>query len=178
MGKGPACQRKRNKRCKFDPGLGRSPGRRNGNPLQYSCLENPMGREAWRATVHGVVKSQTQLSDARTHILGPRPHPSALCLQPHTPSPCGSVSSPPFMGTHSLYMGPTLNPGWSHRDIHNWITSAKSDFHGDQGWDVDSSTLLCVEEGTQNLLRDGGADPKVQGALSSGAVSGMASPSG
>ena len=35
----------------------------NGNPLQYSCLENPMGREAWWATVHGVTKSRTQLSD-------------------------------------------------------------------------------------------------------------------
>ena len=38
------------------PGLGRSPGGRNGNPLQYSCLENPMDRGAWWATVHGVVK--------------------------------------------------------------------------------------------------------------------------
>ena len=38
------------------------PGVGNGNPLQYSCLENSMGREAWRATVHGVAKSQTQLS--------------------------------------------------------------------------------------------------------------------
>ena len=45
------------------PGLGRSPGERNGNPLQYSCLENPMGRGAWWATVHGVAKSRTRLSD-------------------------------------------------------------------------------------------------------------------
>ena len=45
------------------PGLGRSPGEGNGNPLQYSCLENPMDRGAWRATVHGVTKSWTQLSD-------------------------------------------------------------------------------------------------------------------
>ena len=41
------------------PGLGRSPGGGHGNPLQYSCLENPMDRGAWRATVHGVAKSQT-----------------------------------------------------------------------------------------------------------------------
>ena len=41
------------------PGLGRSPGDRNGYPLQYSCLENPMNRGAWQATVHGIVKSQT-----------------------------------------------------------------------------------------------------------------------
>ena len=40
------------------PGSGRSPGEGNGNPLQYSCLENSMDREAWRATVHGVTNSQ------------------------------------------------------------------------------------------------------------------------
>ena len=45
------------------PELGRFPGEGNGNPLQYSCLETPMDREAWRATVHGFTKSQTQLSD-------------------------------------------------------------------------------------------------------------------
>ena len=45
------------------PGLGKSPGEGNGNPLQYSCLENPMNRGAWRAAVHGVAKSQTRLSD-------------------------------------------------------------------------------------------------------------------
>ena len=38
------------------PELGRSPGEGNGNPLQYSCLENPMDREAWKATVHGVAR--------------------------------------------------------------------------------------------------------------------------
>ena len=45
------------------PGLGRSPGEGNGNPLQYSCLENPMDGGAWWATVHGVTKSPTRLSD-------------------------------------------------------------------------------------------------------------------
>ena len=45
------------------PGLGRSPGGGHGNLLQYSCLENPMDRGAWRATVHGVAKSQIRLSD-------------------------------------------------------------------------------------------------------------------
>ena len=42
-------------------GWGRSPGGGNGNPLQYSCLQNPMDRGAWQATVHRVTKSQTQL---------------------------------------------------------------------------------------------------------------------
>ena len=41
------------------PGLGRSPGGGHGNPVQYSCLENPMDRGSWQATVHRVVKSST-----------------------------------------------------------------------------------------------------------------------
>ena len=45
------------------PGLGRSPRERKGYPRQYSCLENPMDRRAWRAAVHGVTKSWTRLSD-------------------------------------------------------------------------------------------------------------------
>ena len=45
------------------PGLGVSPGEGHGNPLQYSCLENPMDRGAWWATVHVVAKSQTRLSN-------------------------------------------------------------------------------------------------------------------
>ena len=53
------------------PGSVRSPGVENGNLLQYSCLGNPMDRGAWRATVHGTTKSQTQLS---THIYASRFH--------------------------------------------------------------------------------------------------------
>ena len=45
------------------PGSGRSPGEGNGNPLQYSCLENPMDGGAWWAIVHGVAKSRTRLSN-------------------------------------------------------------------------------------------------------------------
>ena len=68
------------------PGSGRSPGEGNGNPLQYSCLENPMDRGAWWAIVHGVAKSWTRLSNF-THWLKPvlfRRHfhcsPVRLCL--------------------------------------------------------------------------------------------------
>ena len=45
------------------PGLGRSAAEGNGTPLQYYCLENPMDRGAWQATVHGVTKRRTRLSD-------------------------------------------------------------------------------------------------------------------
>ena len=54
------------------PGSGRFPGEGNGNPLQYSCLENPMDGGAWCATVHGVTKSRTRLSEfshSLTHSL-------------------------------------------------------------------------------------------------------------
>ena len=46
------------------PGSGRSPGDGNGNPLQYSCLENPMDRGAWRATVHRVVHKESERTEA------------------------------------------------------------------------------------------------------------------
>ena len=55
------------------PGLGRSPGEGNGNPLQYFCLENSMDRGTWWATVQGVAKSRTRLSDYHFHF-------SCLCL--------------------------------------------------------------------------------------------------
>ena len=50
------------------PRLGRFLGGGNGNPLQYSCLESLMDREAWQATAHGVAKSQTQLKRPSTHL--------------------------------------------------------------------------------------------------------------
>ena len=68
-GKKPACQCRRYKRGRFGPWVGNIPGGGNGNPLQYSCLENPMDRGAWWATVHGVKQSWTWLSDlAQTHL--------------------------------------------------------------------------------------------------------------
>ena len=55
------------------PGLGRSAGEGNGNPLQYSCLVNPMDRDAWKATVHGVTKdtdTTQQLNNKNNILLG------------------------------------------------------------------------------------------------------------
>ena len=58
------------------PGLGRSPGGEHGNPPQYSCLENPMDRGAWWATVHGITKSWTELKRLSTHA-----HPYRCLIQ-------------------------------------------------------------------------------------------------
>ena len=66
-GKESACQCRRPRSMGSIPGLGRSSGGEHGNPLQYSCLGNSMDRGAWRATVHGVAKSRTCLSN-RAHI--------------------------------------------------------------------------------------------------------------
>ena len=59
-GKESACQCRR---LRFDPWVRKTPGEGNGNPLQYSCLGNPMDRRAWWATVHEVTKSWTQLTN-------------------------------------------------------------------------------------------------------------------
>jgi len=57
------CRRLRRRDASLIPELGKSPGGRNGNPLQYSCVENHMDRRAWQVIVHGVSKNQTQLRD-------------------------------------------------------------------------------------------------------------------
>ena len=70
-----------------DPGLiprsGRPPGGGHSNPLQYSCLENPMDRGAWWATVHGVAQSRTRLSDSHLHF----PVLRTWCSYCHGPRP-------------------------------------------------------------------------------------------
>ena len=73
------------------PGSERSPGEGNGNPLQYSCLKNPMDGGAWWATVHRVTKSGTQLSDFHFHALEKEiaTHSSVLAWGiPGTGEPC------------------------------------------------------------------------------------------
>ena len=62
------------------PGSGRSPRIGNGNPLQYSCLENPMNRGAWRATVYGVAECECACTHARTHTHTHTLPPLFLCF--------------------------------------------------------------------------------------------------
>ena len=66
-GKEPACNVGDIRDTDSIPGSGRFPGERYGNPLQYSCLENPMERGAWWTTVHEIAKSRTQLKGLGTH---------------------------------------------------------------------------------------------------------------
>ena len=88
------------------PGSRRSPGGGHGNPLQYSCLENPMDRGAWRATVHGIAKSQTRLKPLSTHT-----HTlyssgkAALSIKPLLPEPLSwtSVVLPAQSSNHRIY---------------------------------------------------------------------------
>ena len=87
------------------PGWGSSPGERNGTPLQYSCLENPMDGRAWWAAVHGVAKSWTRLSNFpftfHFHALEKEvaPHSSVLAWRiPETGEPGGL----PTMGSHRI----------------------------------------------------------------------------
>ena len=63
------------------PASGRSPGVGNGNPLQYSCLENLIDRGAWSATVHGVAKSWIRLKQQHTHTHTPESGSKGLCRQ-------------------------------------------------------------------------------------------------
>ena len=65
-GKEPACNTGHVRDKGSVPGSRRSPGGGNGNPLQYSCLENPMDKGAWRVTVHGVLKTLTWLKPVST----------------------------------------------------------------------------------------------------------------
>ena len=68
------------------PESGRSPGEGNGNPRQYSCLENAMDRGAYQATLHGVTKSRTQFSDqtSTSDLAHMHKEPGILCVPPAT----------------------------------------------------------------------------------------------
>ena len=102
------------------PGSERSTGRGNGNPLQYSCLENSMDRGAWQAAVHGAAKSWTWLSDQACHLCPTDiksewsrltwPYKSGF-FPHHT---AGTTLS----GTSQLTQWPVLTHQWSHWSLH------------------------------------------------------------
>ena len=97
------------------PGSGRSPGEGNGNPLQYSCLENPMGGGAWWATVHGVKKSRTRLSDfthSLTHSLTHSQRGISSRSQSHTTRTRRKLEAP-WAGQDLLFASVVLPPAMS-----------------------------------------------------------------
>ena len=96
VGKEPTCRCRRCKRLGSTPGLGRSPGGGHGNPLQYSCLKNPMDKGAWRATVHGVRKSRTRLSMSCTTHQSMASAPIALWAT-------GTLGGNHALGEHHLF---------------------------------------------------------------------------
>ena len=120
------------------PGLERSPGGEHGNSLRYSCLENPMDRRAWRATVHRVAQSQTRLKRLSTYVcpkvkdtregagslLG-KSH-SELEIKCRIPGPEGQSASvshyPPDVDCPHMYPGPTRGPQTSQH-LH-WLQAS------------------------------------------------------
>ena len=107
-GKETACQHRKHRRCGFSLWLGRSPGGGNGSPLQCSCLENPMDRGAWRATVHRVAESH--MTEHSTHANSQ--DASAGVAWVHGPSVCGRShpwpSLPPLFGQRRVFLSSAL----------------------------------------------------------------------
>ena len=106
--------------ARLSPGWRRSPGGRHGNPLQYSCLKCPMDRGAWWATVHGVTKSQTWLSDSTAQ------YSSAQSVLPPLTSaflgawgkvfkffPCLSILFSDFFSTYICWMTYVIFACWA-----------------------------------------------------------------
>ena len=96
----------------LDPRSGRSPGGGNGNRLQYSCLENPMDRGAWRAPVHGVAQSLTRLSRAPAES----DKPSGLSDSAGDLAPSLSTTFPSLLP--SLHSLPFFLPPSPYSSIH------------------------------------------------------------
>ena len=95
----------------FYPGLGRSSAEGNGYLLQYSCLENSMDRGAWQVTVHGVTKSQTQLSNYHFHFQTLSRTSEAVLLVKNPPVNAGDKGDPGLIsGSGSFSEGGHGNP--------------------------------------------------------------------
>ena len=118
--KEPTCQLRRHKIASSIPGLERSSEGGHDNPLQYSCLENPMDRGPWWATVHGVAKSRTQLKQLSTHariqccvsirkktdVLKPKNRSRSGPTYNHCQGPSGDCALPVFTTVGSAGLRP------------------------------------------------------------------------
>ena len=131
------------------PGLGRSPVGGHGNPLQYSCLENPMDRGAWQATVHGVAQSQSQLkwlslhackcTATSVHFSSVAQSGPTLCdsMNPSTPGLPVHHQLPEFTQTHVHRVSDAIEPSHplsspsppapnlsQHESLFQWVNSS------------------------------------------------------
>ena len=97
------------------PESGRSPGGGHGNPLQCSCLENPVDRGAWRATVHGVTKSQTRLSDKAQHSIACRILVPLPGIEPMFPAV--EAWNPNYWTAREVPVCLASNQGWPYRKL-------------------------------------------------------------
>ena len=128
-------------------GSGRSPGEGNGNPLQYSCLENPMDGGAWWATVHGVTKSRTWLSDFTFTYIS---NTGFSCIFSRNPKfPKSSVHTYLFQRTFQVFVLPS-SQGWI---LNRWFT-LNSIIFSHISWQMCSHTLL-----SQNTVISGRNTP-------------------
>ena len=108
------------------PGLGRSPGEVNGNPLQYSCLKNPMDWEAWWATVKGVAKNRTWLSDFTSLLHG--------------------LNIP---GSYAILLFTELDFTSITSHIHNWVFLLWKCW--DSSWAISNPKRWCFESAALNM---------------------------
>ena len=120
------------------PGLGRSPGEGNDSPLQYSCLENPMDRGAWRATVHGVPKSRTPLSDYHiqtyTRTEGADLKFSFIKTTKWRPSFYPAILIPPFLFPTLLFKWSPNRVTHPHVNLQGLQSCSTSSWHALKYW--------------------------------------------
>ena len=113
------------------PGSGRSPGEGNGNPLQYSCLENPTDREAWQVAVHRVTKSWIQLKWLGTHTCTGLVRAAAEL----TPQGHGEVKRFLKWCPSSTHMPRSAWAAWWHRALSGlWTAQDRDDGSTTRGW--------------------------------------------
>ena len=100
------------------PGSGRSPGGGHGNPLQCSCLENPMDRRAWQATVHRLAKSWTQLKQFSMHVQTQRWMASAMA----SVNLWLTLVNVSKLGTIRNHKEDDKYPSFYHPDLNSWMS--------------------------------------------------------
>ena len=131
-------------------GSGRSPGAGNGNPFQYSCLENSMDREAWWATVHGVTQSRTRMkrlssSSMSIESMMPSNHPILCCPSLLLPSICPSIRV--FSKKSALHIR------WPKYWSFSFSISSSNKYSQLISFRIDLFDLLAVQETLKSLLQ-------------------------